>query len=585
MQRGSTPNLPGRRRPYPSRIAAAVTGVALLVPALAACRDAGADAAPPPVRGGALTVYLTNRSVQNLDPQEIVYATDANISRLINRTLTATTPTGELVPDLATDTGRPSKNNTVWDFTLKPGLAWADGSPVTCDDVRYGIERRWDPTVAAAGGLPYPLQYLKDNPKPYKGPARKENLNSIVCTDARTVEFHLVRSVGDFGYTVSVPTFAPIQPDADHADTTGQPQNSFTWNPDSNGPYKVDPTKTTFKTIQGQQVVMSMLLVRNNYWDQATDPIRKAYPDTIAIQYNANNAEVTNDLINSVGQDANAVDLDQNVAPNFVQQVINDPELSQRAITGLTGSISYFSINMSRVTNLDCRKALEYGFDRRTWRYVQGGAVAGDLATSMIPPSLPAHLDFDLYATKSFPDGDVKTAQSLMTSAKCRSTITVAFPDIPLYHQEVNSVADAYARIGIQVKQVAVPTADYYTSIGDVKAPYDLMYGGWVPDWPNGSAVIPPLFSSGQLSGPAAENLNQAHVRDQDAAIQQAFAEADLTKQYKMWGQLDQAIMKEAAVIPIIYPNALRMIGTNVRGVVISTGNGQPDLATIGLGS
>lgn len=584
MQRGSTPK-PAARRPYPWRLTAALTGAVLLVPALTACRDSAADAAPPPVPGGGLTVYLTNRSIQNLDPQEIVYASDANISRLMNRTLTATTSTGELVPDLATDTGRPSQNNTVWDFTLKPGLTWADGSPMTCEDVKYGIERRWDPVVSAAGGLPYPLLYLKDNNPPYQGPAHKAQLSSIVCTAADTVEFHLQRSVGDFGYTVSVPTFAPIQPNHDHADTTGKPQNSFMWNPDSNGPYKVDPTKTTFKNIQGQQVVTNLLLVRNNYWDSATDSLRKAYPDTIDIVYNPNNAEVTNDLINSVGQDANAVDLDQNVSPNFVQQVINDPQLSQRAIAGLTGAITYFTINTSRVTNLDCRKALEYGFDRRTWRFVQGGAVAGDLATSMIPPSLPAHAQFDLYETKSFPDGDVKTAQNLMTSGHCRSTITVAYPDIPLYHQEVNSVADAYARIGVQVKQVAVPTAEYYTSIGNVKAPYDLMYGGWVPDWPNGSAIIPPLFGSAQLKGPAAANLNSAQVRDQDAAINKAFAEPDLTTQYKMWGQLDMAIMKEAAVIPILYPDALRMIGTNVRGAVISTGTGQLDLATIGLAS
>jgi peptide/nickel transport system substrate-binding protein len=582
--RGSIPNLPGRHRPYP-RLLAALTAAALLAPALAACHDAAAEAPPPPVPGGALTVYLTNRSVQNLDPQEIVYATDANISRLINRTLTATTPTGELVPDLATDTGRPSQHNAVWDFTLKPGLTWADGSPVTCDDIRYGIERRYDPTVAQAGGLPYPLQYLKDNTPPYQGPAHKATLNSIVCIDARTVEFHLQRPVGDFGYTVSVSTFAPVQPNADHADASGQPQNSFTWNPDSNGPYKVDPSKTTFATVQGQRVVTNLLLVRNTFWDDATDQVRKAYPETIDVVYDPNNAEVTNDLINSVGAYANAVDLDQNVAPNFVQQVINDPELSQRAVTGLTGAVTYFSINMSRVTSLDCRKALEYGFDRRTWRYVQGGAVAGDLATSMIPPSLPAHAAFDLYETRSFPDGDVKTAQTLMTSGHCRSTITVAFPDIPLIHQEVNSVADAYARIGVQIRQVAVDTANYYTRVGDVKAPYDLIYGGWVPDWPNGSAIVPPLFGSAQLAGPAAENLNNAQVRDQDAAIAKAFAEPDLTTQYRLWGQLDMAIMKEAAVIPILYPDALRMTGTNVRGAVISTGSGQPDLATIGLGS
>ncbi|WP_252976301.1 ABC transporter substrate-binding protein [Janibacter melonis] len=44
----------------------------------------------------------------------------------------------ELVGDLATSTGRASKDQTRWSFTLRKGVSWQDGSRITCGDLRYG---------------------------------------------------------------------------------------------------------------------------------------------------------------------------------------------------------------------------------------------------------------------------------------------------------------------------------------------------------------------------------------------------------------------------------------------------------------
>ena len=86
------------------------------------------------------------RGHEDLDPQRVASATEANISRLTTRTLTTFksepgSAASEIVGDLATDTGRPSDNNKVWDFKLKDDLRWEDGSPITCADIKYGTER------------------------------------------------------------------------------------------------------------------------------------------------------------------------------------------------------------------------------------------------------------------------------------------------------------------------------------------------------------------------------------------------------------------------------------------------------------
>ncbi len=97
--------------------------------------------------GGTLNA-LTLGPVVTWDPQRIASRDDmAFASRVFARTLTAYAPDTDparqagLVGDLATDTGTPSKDLRTWTFTLRDGIKWQDGSPVTCADVAYGISR------------------------------------------------------------------------------------------------------------------------------------------------------------------------------------------------------------------------------------------------------------------------------------------------------------------------------------------------------------------------------------------------------------------------------------------------------------
>ncbi len=585
--RSSTP------RAVRGRLALAATAV-IAVSGLAACHSATPTVSDAPAKGGTLQVILSSGGIYNLDPQEVSIATDANVSHLLNRTLTTTNAAGKLVPDLATDTGRPSPDKTIWEFTIRPGAKWQDGSPVTCPDVQYGIERRFSPIIGAAFGLPYPTTYLQDNPTPYDGPFTLKTLNSIVCVDSHTVQFHLQRPVGDFGYTVSVNTFAPIKAsaDGDH-EADGKPTDT-NFAPFANGPYEVDPTKSKvlYDKQGGTYYATDLTLIRNPYWNPSTDPNRKAYPDKIVISSEDDRTKTTNSIIQSATlKYQDAINLDADVTPNFVQQVINDPDLSKRAISGVSGATRYFAINTIRQQNLDCRKALEYAFDKRSWRYEIGGAIFGPLATSLIPPNLQAHATFDDYETNTLPDGDPTKAQALWAKNKCGNGVTIAYPDASGITQLMATVVQAYQRAGIGVTLVPLDRQSYWNQIGNPAEPYDMLYAGWVPDWPNGSAVIPPLFSAATVTAAqqdpkaSASNLNYSMVTDSVLGTQvtEAFAQGDLSAQYHLWGQLDHTIMDDAYVIPVLYPSDLRMTGTKVRGAVVTPSFGEPDLSTMGV--
>ena len=108
--------------------------------------DAGASGKP--VKGGTLTFLTLADQTQHIDPQRIYTGEDlAWTGAYLFRSLTAykiSTDEKEantLVPDLATDTGTPNEDATSWQFTVRDGATWEDGSPVTCEDVKYGVSR------------------------------------------------------------------------------------------------------------------------------------------------------------------------------------------------------------------------------------------------------------------------------------------------------------------------------------------------------------------------------------------------------------------------------------------------------------
>jgi peptide/nickel transport system substrate-binding protein len=560
-------------------VSVAAVAVAALA-ATAACDTADAANEPsPPRQGGTLRVVLGQGLPAHLDPQRLNAATDANIARLFTRTLTTFKAqpgdaASEIVGDLATDTGRPSEGNRVWTFRLKDGVRWQDGSQVNCEQVKYGTERSFSDIFPTA--QTYPKAFLEDNATPYKGPFIGGNnggkgLESIQCVDTRTIQFRLKRPVGDFGYTVAMTVFAPVP--------LGENREEYDRKPWSTGPYMVEE----FTKDQ-------VLLVRNPHWNRATDGVRKQYPEKIVITANESTAQVTNEIIQDEGEAKSTIMLDVDVAATFVQQVVNDPALSGRTVQGPTGAVRYFAINTRNVPDVRCRKALAFGFNKRKYRSAMGGVMFGELATSMIPPNLKAHKDFDLYGTKTNPEGQRERATELLAEAGGRcfpgNKIKLAYRDTPAIKRYVSTIVDTFARIGLEVELHGVNAETYFDDVSDIKNPYHLIYAGWVPDWANGSAVLPPLFDGRNLKAPGelgTNNYSFLNDKEVNRLIDEAYAEADLERQYLLWGELDNKLQEMAVTIPVLYNKGLRLTGSNVRGGFIHPQYAQPDLVALGL--
>ncbi|WP_405020896.1 ABC transporter substrate-binding protein [Kitasatospora sp. NBC_00070] len=541
--------------------------------ATAACTATGGTGAgdAAPVRGGTLHV-LSSLDLEHLDPARAYVTSTQDVGRLIYRTLTTFAPApgpagGRIVPDLATDTGRPSDGAKTWTFTLKEGVKYEDGRPVTSKDVKYGVERTF--AAELPEGPPYARLWLAGGEAfkgPYQNPA---GLASIEAPDDRTIVFRLNRPVSDFGSAVSLPMFAPVPQDKD----TGV---GYDGRPFSSGPYKIErfePKK-------------QLTLVRNTAWDQATDTVRKGLPDRVVIDLNLDPAVLDQRLIAGQGEDADAVAMEP-IGPASVGRVLNDPQLKQRLVTGESINTRFLSINTRHqpLDDVRVRQAIAYALDKDALRTTRGGPIAGELATTLLPPTLPGHVADDRYPSKDG-KGDPAKAKALLAEAGHAAgvTLTLDTPATAGGKAQGEAVQASLARAGITVKINEISSSAFYSTVGSPARQHDLVIDGWTPDWPGASTYLPILFDGRLITAEGNNNRAQYDSAEVNKRLDEISTLGDPAAAQAAYGELAGRIMRDAPVVPFLWDQAAILVGPNVTGAYGHTAFvGRLDLVSLGL--
>jgi peptide/nickel transport system substrate-binding protein len=554
--------------------------VSLAAMALAACGGgssggssgkSGNTPAGQPVKGGTLTMLSLNQEFTDLDPQRAYTGEDiAFLNAYMTRSLTSYKVSrdpkeqGTLVPDMATDTGTPANGGKDWSFTLRDGMKWEDGSPVTCEDVKYGVSRTFA-TDVITGGPTYAIQYLdipsaKDGSSVYKGPYTTKGNDTaaydkaVVC-EGNKITFHLAKPIGDFNYTVTLGMGA-VPKAADTAE-------KYTKKIVSNGPYKIQ------EYTKGNQ----MVLVRNENWSKDSDSYRPAYPDKIVVKFGLDQSVIDQRMIRDSGADQQAF-MRESLLSSDLATVFNDPRYESRRVTNFSPYVIYRVINVEKVPDLKQRQAIAVAMDRAQLRQIAGGKFAGDIADGVIKPNLaqdyaPSGMWTGLLG-KTIPDsGDPEYAKQLIKeSGKPMPTITYSYSQNPDADKGAASIKSSLEKAGMKVKLNPIEASAYYTTIFDKSRATELMNNGWGPDWPNASTVIPPLFT---LKG--GWDVGLVNDKAYNEKVAAALSETDRAKQATMWQDLNKEAMQQAWVIPTLFENDQRLAGSKVKSA--SGQNGQ----------
>jgi len=523
------------------------------------------------------TIYMLTNAEQfnRIDPQRAYTGEDlAFFGATLYRSLVAYT-SGEsdaekanvLVPDLATDTGTPNEDATEWKFTLRDDAKWQDGSPITCEDVKYGVSRTFANDVISEGPT-YQIAYLdipaEDDPdsvylSKYHGPYDKGGQDlydkAVVC-DGNSITFHLKQPVPDFNYTTTL-GFFPVPEAAD----TGEKYDSA--DVVSAGPYKID----TYETGNGGKLIMT----RNENWDPASDPLRKAYPDRWEVNFGIDPKLIDQRLMASAGNDASAI-LYGNVQPENLNTVFSDPQTPQpqfqgRAWSGFDPYALYLWINVQKVTNEKLRQAMAVSLNRQALLVNGGGIFAGTLADGVLKPNIGQDYAETGWATDLFgeaipPEGNPELGKRLIQESGASGddlSIGYNYATSPVADQAAAIVKESIERAGFKVTPKPLEPGSYYSIVFDPKKAAEFGSGGWGPDWPNGSTIIPPLFT--QEGG---WDLSQVDDPDFNAKVKDAQTELDRAAQAKKWQDLNKEAMLHAWVIPTTFNTAQYLAGNKV---------------------
>lgn len=570
------------RQPSVNSARAAYVSLALVVAAgAAACgpkdNDAnGSSGDSAPHKGGTLSV-LNSDPQSDFDPARLYTSGGGNVPSLVFRTLTTRNRADgaagtKVVPDLATDTGRPSKNATVWTYTLKKGLKYEDGTAITSADIKYGIERSFAPELS--GGAPYLRDWLV-GAADYQGPYKdKKGLSAIETPDDRTIVFHLNKPEGEFPYLATQTQFTPVP----KAKDTG---TKYEEHPISSGPYKV---------VKNENDGEHLVLERNTYWSAAVDDQRKAYPDKIDVKSGLDSSVINQRLSASQGTDAAAVTTDTNLGPAELAKVTGDKELASRVGTGHFGYTNYIAFNpkVKPFDNPKVRQAISYAVDRSSVVNAAGGSALAEAATTFLPNQKSfGYTLYDLFPAGA--TGNAAKAKELLKEAGYPNGLTVTLThdnaqNFKTSPEIATAIQDALKKAGITVKLQGLEDNNYSDTVHSVKTEPGFFLSAWGADWPSGGPFLAPIFDGRQIVKDGA-NFNSAQLNDAsvNAEIDAINKLTDLDAAAKRWGALDQKIGAQALTVPLFHPVYKRLVGKAIRNVVISDWTGVLDISQVAV--
>jgi len=536
---------------------------------------------PSTKKGGTITMAIS-QDWDSVDPGDTYYALSWNLLRLYGRSLVQFDPVpgpdgNKLVPDLATSLGTPSDGGKTWTYHLRQGVKFSDGTEITSADVKYAVLRSLDKSVLVNG--PTYFNDWLNLPKGYQGPYKDPNTNTdqaVSTPDKYTIVFHLNRPLGEFDYLAMLPATVPVPQSKDNG-------AKYKNNVVASGPYM-------FKNYNPGK---GFTLVRNPYWNPATDPYRKALPDQYNIELGINANDLDNQLISGSIQ----VDLaGTGVQTSTLARVLSNPDLKARADNPTAARLWYTSVlpTVKPLNNIACRQAVMYAADKTGYQAAYGGPLAGgDIATSIMPPILPGYQKTDEFPSGPDNKGDLTKAKAAL--AQCGmpngfSTNIAYRSDRPKEQQTAQSLQQSLGRVGIKLTLKGYPTSDYFsTDVGrpafDVQNNIGLAVNGWGADWNDGFGFMQQIVDGRVIRSTGGSSNLSVNFPSINDLIDKALVETDTNTRNSDWAGVDKAVMDQAVILPGVWAKAVTLRGKGLTNVFVNQAFGMYDYLSLGAAS
>jgi peptide/nickel transport system substrate-binding protein len=389
-----------------------------------------------------------------------------------------------------------SPDNLSWTITLREGVTFSNGDPVTAADVKFSLEQA--AASDAWGFINVPIAE-----------------GTIEVQDDRTLVITTTFPWAALGASLALFANA-ILPE----DYNGMPKEEFFANPIGTGPFMID------EWDQGT----SLRLVRNpNYWQDG-----KPYLDSVTFV----SVPDDNARLNMLrGGQAHVIE-----APPFavLEALDAEPGIVAEAFQSSKTDLLYLNTRQAPFEDQNIRQAIAHAIDRQA--IVDAVLFGeGEVANSFISPAIPGYNPDnvapaydperarELLAESSQPDG-FETTLKVPSSADARIMSQI--------------IQSNLADIGIDAEIVS---QDPGATFGDLSSfNYDMLAFAWTTDIPDADELITGYKDvEGQWTG----------LVSAPDAIDQARLTFDETARNELFAEVQQEVANDSSVIALFYSN------------------------------
>lgn len=529
--------------------------------------------------------------LQSADPNDTYDATDWDVSRLWARTMLAfANEPGKgsqaVVGDLATGAGQHNADNTQWTYTLNPGSTFSNGDPITPEDVAYAISRSggWGSTIS--GGPTYFKQYVVNTNKQAgtletSAAEAKSTIASGITYTPTTITFNLSQPVSDFDYLMSMSETAPFDIQA---------------GPDAGLAYANHVISSGAYTVQSYSPNSSMVLVPNAKYVASSDPnkLHTVHASTITLKFKVAQDTIDQDILHGRAQaDLGGVGVDS----SDQGLVLSNPTNKAMADDPVDGFENYLSLNtqVAPLDNINCRQAIEYAVNKTQVQDVMGGTVgAGQIATTVIPPTVEGYVQADMYQTPGEAGNTAKAKQLVATckqqeGANWNPVVNVsAFTDQPKVVDGSNAIAQELNAAGFTTSVKGFEFSNWGSTIGNFSWEKSnrvlVANAAWGPDFPDGNGFLTSMVGAAgvNMTGNAS---NYSYWSDPTFTnyLNSALKASTLAERESAWAAADAYAMKEAVIVPLQDATALDIRAKNATNVYFEDAYGMYNYAAIGV--
>lgn len=481
----------GRRRPL---LAVAATGAALAL-LLSACSPAGGDSASEGAAPTAITIGVTSQP-PTFDPAQLDLGESSLIWTGIFDTLLKVDNQGVVQPNAA-ESFEYSEDGRTLTLTLREGMTFSNGDPVTAADVVATIDR-----MKATPGVRTP---------------DVSSIDSVEAPDDLTVVVNL--NAPDPSLLVNLGTGAGVIADAA---TLGD--EDLALNPIGSGPYVLD----TDATVTGSSYVMTK---REDHWNAGAYPFQTVTARVLEDAQARLNALQAGEI--STTQIA-ADQVDAIEGAGLTTKVIDASAVGSLLFLDRTGA------TVPALGDVRVRQAINMAFDRQL--YVDQLLLGAGVPTEQFyNPGQPGYVE-ELNGTYPY---DVDGAKALLAEAGYPDGFALTMPSTYFSQATEPALTQSLADIGIMVTWESVPPQEVVSSLSSGKYAMAWFYEG---------LNSPSIMTRSDLGADGLLNPTSYTTPELTALLEKASTlSADPDAQGAVYEDINRYSVENALVAPVYY--------------------------------